>query len=72
MISVNYQKAPEHPFPTPFNDCYETLEWVYANAEKLKIDKSKIGVGGDSAGGNLAAAVALVMHVMKAQLKLNT
>lgn len=59
IIAVNYQKAPEHPYPTPFNDCYATLLWVHANAKLLGIDPSKIGVGGDSAGANLASAVAL-------------
>ena len=59
IISINYQKAPEHKFPIPFNDCYEGLEWVVANAKKLNINAEKIGVGGDSAGGNLASAVAL-------------
>ena len=59
VIAVNYQKAPEHQFPIPFEDCYSTLEWVIAHSHSLGIDKSKIGVGGDSAGGNLAAAVAL-------------
>ena len=59
VIQVQYQKAPEHPFPTPFDDCYTTLEWVVKNAATLKIDSTKIGVGGDSAGGNLAAGVAM-------------
>ena len=59
VIQVQYQKAPEHPFPTPFDDCYTTLEWVVKNAATLKIDPTKIGVGGDSAGGNLAAGVAM-------------
>ncbi len=59
VIAPNYQKAPEHKFPIPFDDCYATLEWVIANAEKLGIDPTKVGVAGDSAGGNLAAAVAL-------------
>lgn len=59
VIAVTYQKAPEHPFPIPFDDCYATLEWVVKNHEALAIDPAKIGVGGDSAGGNLAAAVAL-------------
>ncbi len=59
IISVNYQKAPEHPFPIPFDDCYATLLWVIANAAELQIDPSKIGVAGDSAGANLASAVAI-------------
>jgi len=59
IISVFYQKAPEHPFPIPFDDCYESLLWVISNAEELKIDPTKVGVMGDSAGGNLASAVAL-------------
>jgi acetyl esterase len=59
IISVHYQKAPEHPFPIPFDDCYATLLWAIENAEELQIDKKRIGVAGDSAGGNLASAVAL-------------
>jgi len=59
IIAVNYQKAPEHPFPIPFDDCFATLLWVVANATNLGIDENGIGVAGDSAGGNLAAAVAL-------------
>jgi acetyl esterase len=59
IVAVEYQKAPEHPYPTPFNDCYATLEWVVKNSKSLGVDTSAIGVGGDSAGGNLASAVAL-------------
>ena len=59
IVAVNYQKAPEHPYPIPFDDCYSTFTWVVNNARDLGIDPLKIGVGGDSAGGNLAAAVAL-------------
>ena len=59
IISVNYQKAPEHPFPIPFDDCYATLLWVIANATELNIDPRKIGVAGDSAGANLASGVAI-------------
>ncbi|CAB5115267.1 unannotated protein [freshwater metagenome] len=59
VVSVNYQKSPEHKFPIPHDDCYETLEWVAANGAYLNINVNKIGVGGDSAGGNLASGVAL-------------
>jgi len=59
IISVNYQKAPEHPFPIPFDDCYATLLWVISNARNLDIDPATIGVAGDSAGANLASAVAI-------------
>ena len=59
IISVNYQKAPEHPFPTPFDDCFATLQYVKSHADEFGINPNLIGVAGDSAGGNLAAAVAL-------------
>ncbi|MGD8341491.1 MAG: alpha/beta hydrolase, partial [Gammaproteobacteria bacterium] len=59
VISVNYQKAPEHKFPIPLEDCYAAAEWVFYWAETLKIDAARIGVFGDSAGANLAAAVTL-------------
>ena len=59
IISVNYQKAPEHPFPIPFDDCCETLLWVIAHATDLQINPARIGVAGDSAGANLASGVAI-------------
>ena len=56
VIAVNYQKAPEHRFPIPLDDCVATRQWVHANAGVLGIDAARLGVVGDSAGGNLAAA----------------
>ncbi len=59
VISVNYQKAPEHKFPIPLDDCYAAVQWVFYWAETLGIDTERVGVLGDSAGANLAAAVTL-------------
>ena len=59
IIAVEYQKAPEHSYPAPLDDCYATLKWVTENAKDLGVDLAAIGVGGDSAGGNLASSVAL-------------
>lgn len=59
VISVNYQKAPEHKFPVPFDDAYAATDWVFTNADELDINRDRIGVIGDSAGGTLAAAVCL-------------
>lgn len=59
VVAVNYQKAPEHPFPIPLDDCCAGLAWARDHADELGIDRDRIGVAGDSAGGNLAAAVCL-------------
>lgn len=69
IIGVHYQKAPEHPFPIPFDDCYATLLWVRDHAEELNIDINAIGVAGDSAGATLASAVALKARDNNVNLK---
>lgn len=53
VVSVDYRLAPEHPYPTGHQDCYQVLKWIYANAESFGGDKEHIFVAGDSAGGNL-------------------
>jgi acetyl esterase/lipase len=59
-VAVGYRLAPETPYPGPLEDCYRALVWTFAHAEELGVRPDRIGVGGLSAGGGLAAAVALL------------
>jgi len=59
VLSVDYRLAPEHPIPAPLEDCYAGLAYLHEHAEELGLDVSRIGIGGESAGGGLAAALAI-------------
>ncbi|MGI9594968.1 MAG: alpha/beta hydrolase, partial [Acidimicrobiales bacterium] len=61
-VGVQYRLAPEHPYPAAIDDCYAGLRWVMENGADLDIDTDRVGIGGPSGGGGLAAALALMVR----------
>lgn len=58
VVTLDYRRAPESPYPAALEDCLQALQWIHSSIASLGGDRQRIGIGGDSAGGNLAAAVA--------------
>ena len=65
VFSVDYRLAPEYPYPTPLEDCWTGLIWMFSQAEKFNLDTTSIAVMGESAGGNLSAALTLLVRDRK-------
>jgi acetyl esterase len=60
VASIDYRMAPENAYPVPLEDCYAALTWLVDHAEELGLDPARVSVGGESAGANLAAVVAIL------------
>jgi acetyl esterase/lipase len=63
--SVDYRLAPEYPFPTPVEDCYTGLKWLFAHADELGVEPARIAIGGPSGGGGLTAGLGLLARDRK-------
>lgn len=59
VIDIDYRLAPEHPYPAGMNDCIDTVRWIYAHTDELGVDKNRIVMGGNSAGGTFCADVCM-------------
>ncbi len=70
VLSVDYRLAPEHKFPTAANDAFDALTWLHANAAVYGVDRDRLAVGGDSAGGTLATVCAVLARDAKIPLVL--
>lgn len=60
VVSVDYRLCPEYKFPQGLHDCFDTVKWLYENSDELNVDNKKIGISGDSAGGNLSTVCSLM------------
>ena len=70
VLFINYRLAPKHPHPIFFEDCYAAMCWLYDNADSLGVDRSRIGIGGDSAGSTLSVGVAMMARDRSHPIKL--
>ncbi len=69
VVYVRYRLAPDYPFPYPQEDIYAALQWVYSHTEDLGIDRNRIGIGGDSAGGTLAVVSCMMAQDRKTDIR---